>query len=122
MIKIFEIRKENTPKWLVINYLSYEGDKMKNIKILFYADYSELFNYLYISAAARTLNGSAFKLFIYLFEQIPNQEIIFSASDFIRDFGGGYSSVKRSLEELIKNNFLQQQDTNIFLFTPNQNG
>lgn len=92
---------------------------------IFITDHEEdWITYLNITEASRNLNGVAFKLYIYFMLQEPNTTIQFSPSVFVNEFGGGTTSVRRAMQELIQANYLKPEDNNTFSFfkLPNQNG
>lgn len=97
---------------------------MSDILVCYSSEYIEILNYNYISDAAKTLNGAAFKLYIYLFEQMTPNYFEFSFSRFVKDFGGGLTSAKRGFKELLEHNYLvlQKDGTYLFLFANDQNG
>lgn len=72
--------------------------------------------YEYACKAARELNGAAFKLYIYLSYWPEDIAVSFSYSSFARNCGGGLTSARRAMAELMEKGYIQQVADELFYF------
>ena len=75
-------------------------------------------DYDIIRAAARTLNGVAFKLFFYLSAFKDNSTIEFSPSDFCKYAQVSLTSEKNAFKELVLNKYLVEIEPLFYQFYP----
>lgn len=59
-----------------------------------------------VETAARNLNGSAFKAYMYLLMNKPNYSLYYSPEHFVKTFGVGLTSAKKVCDELRQAGYL----------------
>ena len=69
-----------------------------------------------VMIASQTLNGVAFKLFLYLCMMEPQESAYFSPADFCARMGVAKSSAHNAFTELIVKKYLVQKKNDLYYF------